>query len=365
MSLVLNVALASNRDGRLELVATSIDEAGPHAVWHAWQTTPSGSWTGWHLLGRPGEPAGYDPPAVIRTGDGCLDVVLITSEAQVWHRRQTEPNNGWSRWQSLGRPAGHIPHGDAGAAPALAVNAAGRLEIFVIVEEGVWHAAQQPGPVWSAWSSLGRPGGLGCESLAVEASVDGRLELFALAFHPPTVTREAIWHRSQRATGGWSDWSSLGTPTADVRPGGPTLFRSPDGRLELLTVASDGAVWHRRQEAPGGQWSDWSSLGSQAGGFADVASLAVCPTADGWPLLVAATNNDTDLWQRRQTPDDDWLPWSPIATPATRPTERPTLAANADGRLELFVRTDIKEWYQLSQMTPDGPWSAGQRWPDP
>jgi hypothetical protein len=78
-------------------------------------------------------------------------------EATVWHRRQTTPNDGWSSWQSLGVPGGHNPKASPGV-PALGVNAAGRLEVLVVVEDQVWHAAQQPGPVWSAWSSMGQPG---------------------------------------------------------------------------------------------------------------------------------------------------------------------------------------------------------------
>jgi hypothetical protein len=159
MSLVTGIALDANQDRLLELVATSLDKAGgPDALWHAWQT-PTGDWTGWHQFGRPGEPAGYNPPTIARTGDGYLQIVVITTiEATVWHRRQTVRNDGWSPWQSLGRPGGDKPKSSPGV-PVLGVNSAGRLEVFVVVEDQVWHAAQQPGSTWSAWSSMGQPGG--------------------------------------------------------------------------------------------------------------------------------------------------------------------------------------------------------------
>jgi hypothetical protein len=367
MSIVLGVALDANQDGRLELVTTSMekDSRDAEAIWHAWQTAPNGSWTGWHLLGRPGGDTGYSQPAMTRNGDGCLDVVVTTVDAIVWHRRQTTSNNGWSPWQSLGRPGGHEPKFNPGVAPALGINAAGHLEVFVIVEDRVWHAAEQPGRIWSEWSSLGQPGGQDPEALAVKANADGRLELFTTGIRAGD--RQAVWHRWQRAAGGWSDWSSLGTPVPGIRPGVPTLFRHPDGCLELFIVASDGALWRRRQHIPGGGWSDWSSLGSPDGGFSDLCDVGVGATADGRPLVVAMPGEGTDVWQREQSlRGDDWSPWASITTPATTPVQEARLASNADRRLELFLRTEgMPSVYQLSQTTPKGPWSPGRHWPSP
>jgi hypothetical protein len=364
--LVTGIALEVNEDGRLELIATSLDkDGGPDAVWHAWQTSPSGDWTSWHRFGRPGEPASYMPPTIARNGDGCLEVVLITDKAVVWHRRQSAPNDGWSHWQSLGPPAGHEV-GNLGAL-ALAVSAAGRLEAFAVVEDRMWHAVQRPGLAWSAWSPMGKPGSDIPGDPVVAMNADGRLELFTLGESVgPTGDTNAhvIWHRWQRASGRWSGWSSLGTPAADVPPGESTVFINSMGCLELFTLAGDGAVWHRRQRTPGGGWSDWSSLGSKAGGFTD-GDLAVGETADGGMLLVATTRNDTDVWQRQQRADGHWSPWSLIATPATEITQTPTLVSNADARLELFVRTvGTEKLYQLSQMS-NGSWSPGRQWPPP
>jgi hypothetical protein len=65
MSLVAGIALDANQDRRLELTAISLDKAGGlDAVWHAWQA-PTGAWGGWHEFGRPGEPAGYNPPRLL------------------------------------------------------------------------------------------------------------------------------------------------------------------------------------------------------------------------------------------------------------------------------------------------------------
>jgi hypothetical protein len=363
---LFSLAVGSNQDGRLELVASAGElNTGDHALWHAWQLSADGEWSSWHPFGRPGDPTAYHRPAIVRNDDGCLEVVVSTIGGEVWHRRQAAPNQGWSQWQNLGRPSGHE---FAISPPALGVNASGRPEAFVEEEDQVWHASQQAGLAWSAWSSLGQPASDSPTFHAVASNPEDGLELFTLG----TVrgvsddTPRAIWHRGQRASGEWSPWSSLGAPAADALPGTPEVFQHPDGRLELFTMARDGAVWHRRRSAPGGSCSAWTSLGSAAGGFDRFRSLDVGATVDGRPLVVATTGrNLSDVWQRRLTTADDWSPWSPIATPATFLSD-PTLASHGDGRLELVVRAmNGRAFCQLRQTTPNGSWSPGRLWPSP
>jgi hypothetical protein len=259
----------------------------------------------------------------VRNGDGCLEVVVSTIGGEVWHRRQAAPNQGWSEWQNLGRPSGQE---FAISPPALGVNASGRPEAFVEEEDQVWHASQQVGLAWSAWSSLGQPASDSPSFHAVAANPEDGLELFTLGTIRGVTddTPRAIWHRGQRASGEWSPWSSLGAPAADALPGMPEVFRHPDGRLELFTMARDGAVWHRRQSAPGGSWSAWSSLGSAAGGFDRFRSLDVGATVDGRPLVVATTGgNASDVWQRHLTTADNWsLVRSATVTQESRPDKK-------------------------------------------
>jgi acylphosphatase len=40
-------AVTNNADGRLEVLARGTDDA----LWHVWQTAPSGDWSGWASLG--------------------------------------------------------------------------------------------------------------------------------------------------------------------------------------------------------------------------------------------------------------------------------------------------------------------------
>jgi hypothetical protein len=366
VSEIQEFALAANRDGRLEVVATMADPAGFGGdVWHAWQTAPNGSWTSWHPFDRPGR--GATAPAIARNADGRLEVVVVGGDQALWHRWQTTANNGWSAWQSLGHPDARLPIGFL----VLARNADGRLEFVVPASNDVgdqrdlWHRWQTaPNNGWSGWASLGAPPDDFLGPLAVESNADGRLELFA----PEAFAGgdQEVWHRWQRAPGGqWVAWSSLGSPGGgEFVTSVPVVGRNADGRLELFVVAGDGAVWHRWQTAPNNGWSAWSSLGSQGGGFAD---LGVGRNADGRLELFATLQHGSDLWRRCQSaPNNGWVPWENRGSVAAGTIQGPTLASNADGRLVLFLRTpDNGGLYQLTQKSPNGDWDLGHSWPPP
>lgn len=65
-------------------------------------------------------------PVVGRNQDGRLEVFIVGQNGQLYQRFQTSPNNGWNdRWESLGGSW------DASSYPSVANNADGRLEIFI------------------------------------------------------------------------------------------------------------------------------------------------------------------------------------------------------------------------------------------
>jgi hypothetical protein len=317
---VTGIAAATNKDGRLALVATAGITGTRDAVWQLEELNS----TGWSLLE---EWLGGDPkdswegparPAVAANADGRFEVVAIGTDAKtgkIWHARQdsTAPG-GWSGWKSLGTPPGQRT---VETPPALARNKNGRLELF-IVDKGsaVWHRWQEQagGDRWAAWHSLNKPGQhLKIKgSLAVTQNKDGRLELFV------TASDGAVWHiwQDPRAPGGWSGWQSLKSPSGPsgqiAVSGPPAAVQNQDGRLELFVTAKDGAVWHLRQDptAPGG-WSGWELVGRQGAGFIEVAA-AVRPTG---PLVLFAIGDPSggvtyDLWSReRAGPTNAWRPW--------------------------------------------------------
>jgi hypothetical protein len=370
---VTSVALGKNQDGRLELVGTSRDDGSRDTVWHAWQETPSGDWTGWHRFGKPGRGDLLTQPTTIQhASDGRLEVFVIGADDALWDRWQTAMNNGWSDLSRLGKPQNQA----VTRSPVVGFLPDGRLTAFVTAGGKVWQTSEQLAQIataWETWSPLGQPGGGQAGDLAVATNPDGRLQLFTPELDHDGAAR-AMWYRYQTAPGSehWSEWKSLGKPAAQNRPDLPVVSASVDGRLVLLAIADDGAVWHRTQQTAGDPdaWTPWTSLGSKEDGFWDV---GVAMDATGRLVLVATTHSNR-LWHTAQTTPGamTWRPWESLSTlpvplaDVTDPTLRnPTLRLNSDGRMELFVMT-VGGLYQLRAIA-QGDWGnpLGRLWPDP
>ncbi len=226
------LAVGSNQDGRLEVFATSAQDK---SLWHIWQVAPNNGWSGWSPLGGQ-----IDLLAVANDKDGRLEIFARGMDLALWHIWQIAPNNGWSGWASLGGQIDLL---------AVANNQDGRIEVFARgMDRALWHIWQvAPNNGWSGWASLG---GI-IDLLAVGSNQDGRLEVFARG------TDRALWHIWQIApNNGWSSWDTLGG-IIDILAVG----RNQDGRLEPLVRGTDQALWHIWQVAPNNGWSGWSSLG--------------------------------------------------------------------------------------------------------
>jgi hypothetical protein len=247
------LAVGQNQDDRQEVFA--ITSVG--TLQHIWQTTPNGGWSAWADLGSPSVASLTSVLTVGQNLDGRLEVFTITADGALWHLWQTTPNGAWSGWDVLGAPPG-LTLGEL----AVARNQDGRLEVFAITSGALWHRWQMtPGGSWDAWSSLSTPPGVtSLGSPAVGHNADGRLEVMV------TGSNDAIWHIWQTSAGGaWSGWESLGGESR----GGLAIGQNADGRLEVFSTednaALSDAVWHRWQTSPNGGWVfvsvDWQSLG--------------------------------------------------------------------------------------------------------
>jgi hypothetical protein len=245
-----------NKDGRLQVFALGDDEK----VWTTAQTVPGATaWDGWAGLGSPGPNVKVLNVAAATNTDGRIEIALSGGEPtssefglknpRVWIASQPLPNTSapWSSWSDLGHPIG----GTGIPIPKLARNADGRLELFAAGLAGqLWHRWQSgpgKGP-WSAWASLGAPGtGEWLMSpLAVAMSGDGRLQAFGLGLRGAgqAMSQEIrhIWQT--KPSNGWSAWGGLGSP-----PGRTVQWmwstRRHDGRLELFALAAeDKTLWH-------------------------------------------------------------------------------------------------------------------------
>jgi hypothetical protein len=116
-------------------------------------------------------------PAVASNKDGRLELFAIGGDGRLHGLAQTAPNQGWpSAWKDWGDLPKEGPHGDLG----LGRNQDGRLEIFVRPANGeILHTWQTTagGTLRGEWSSLG---GAFVRGPRVGNNQDGRLELFAL-----------------------------------------------------------------------------------------------------------------------------------------------------------------------------------------
>ena len=322
-------AVASNRDGRLEVFRT--DAGG--GVLNIWQLVPNGGWSGWSGLG--GRLAGQ--PVVTTNLDGRLELFGVDSSGRLTHSWQVAPGSVWSGWVPLG---GQV----SGNRFSVFANGDGRLEIFAVGSDGVVRHSWQlsAGSGWSAWFDAGGP--VGVQGISSIRQPDGRAVVVAV-----DDAGRARRLSQTVAGGGWGTWELAG---ADVS-GTPGFGINPDGRLELFVANGAGTLFHQWQTTPGGGWS--SALAVLAGGF-DPANLAVGRNADGRleVFSAGASNAVAHVWQAA-TPTG----WSGLASlgSAVAPI---SVKANPDGRLELFSPLGrTHDW----QVAPNGGWSGW--WPLP
>jgi len=127
-------AVGRNADGRLEVFAAGSDGA----IWHTWQVAANNGWVG-HWASRATPQAGVTlrNPAVASNKDGRLELIALGSDNNVWHTWQVAANNGWvGHWVSrggIGQPYGILHIG---------TNLDGRLEVFLWTNSGLWHTYQ-------------------------------------------------------------------------------------------------------------------------------------------------------------------------------------------------------------------------------
>lgn len=242
------VTVANNKDGRLEVFGVGSD----HQLHHAWQTAPNNGWTAWAGLGAPAPGISIGDPRVVRNADGRLEVFLLANDQKIWHIWQTSPNGGWSGWFSLGGPAASISNG----APFVGNNADGRIEVFTTGADGaiyhIWQTAPSNG--WSSWAELLAPlpgiqfFGLG----AVTNNGDGRFQLFFVA------SDGALWTIAQSSpSNGWGPVRFLdGAPPGEAINGDqiPAAALNANGDLAAFVVGADNSVWQITQGSPGGPW---------------------------------------------------------------------------------------------------------------
>lgn len=133
--------VVTNCDGRAEAFTVG---SGNH-LYHAWQTSPGGSWTGWYSLGGI---LIYSQIGAVVNSDCHVEAFGIGADHAMWHIWQTNAGSGpWSNWASL--------NGDFGAGPSQAYIAVGNVAYLVVEQPDVypWYCAHQTVPSSGPWTT--------------------------------------------------------------------------------------------------------------------------------------------------------------------------------------------------------------------
>lgn len=195
------VTAARSGDGRIE--AFVIDSQA--SLWNIRQTAPGGAYSGLNAFGNPGVPLD-DRPAVARSADGRLELFVRGQDNRLYHQWETAVGTfSWSGWNSFDvgtmPPSGFVDH------PVVAASADGRLELFLTGGDGnlyhSWQTAASNG--WSNWTNEGTDGGGFTDAApGLARNGDGRLQVFEVA-------RDGnLYHKWQTvASNGWGPWTLL------------------------------------------------------------------------------------------------------------------------------------------------------------
>jgi hypothetical protein len=102
----------------------------------------------WHNWGRLGKPDGrphLNHIAVARNQDGRQEVFAVDTQCALWQIWQTAPNNGWSHWESRGKPTVEgieLSSPTVGRSLVVRANRDGRLAVFVIASRSPYSVEQ-------------------------------------------------------------------------------------------------------------------------------------------------------------------------------------------------------------------------------
>lgn len=248
------------------------------------------------------------------------------------------------------------------AAPAVALNQDGRVELLACLFTGRVHRAFQTALNSDSYSSMEElRGGRVFGRVAAIRNLAGKIEIFVVSGDRfPTSPLMHRWQHDPNTTDAsrWSEWDNKGGDLASD----PTAGANHDGRLEVFAVHTDGDV-HRifqRYFAFGGApWSGWERL-NRGPSFNGRFTGRVSVSNDGaGKMHVLARDTLGLVWMNNQTsPGGGWSGWSWAGFFSAGD---PVIATNSDGRLEMFVEgpRDHRIWHRW-QTRVGGGWSGWQ-----
>ncbi|HKR51258.1 MAG TPA: hypothetical protein VJT72_17065 [Pseudonocardiaceae bacterium] len=171
------------------------------------------------------------------------------------------------------------------------------------------------------------------------------------------------------ASDGSSYWgpsiSGFGAGAGGVFAGYPRVGQNADGRIEVYVVNESGVLLQKVQVSPNCRssvdsdcWTPWRPFSTGLPAIL-VHSPTVARNADGRLEVLAVTRDDSRIWRRWQiTPNGPWSAWTDFGAAAGR---QPSIGVNDDGRLDVVALQPggVAIWHR-QQITPGGGWTGWQ-----
>ncbi|SAK96278.1 hypothetical protein AWB81_05371 [Caballeronia arationis] len=251
VALADRLAAGIDQDGRQTVFVTGSDGN----LWLIGQTAQNGAWSPWQALGRPA-PGIRDADRLARASnaDGRQELCAIGQDDALWHLWQITPNGAWSGWASLGKPRDAFDGSEPPKArdlsqPLLQQNADGHLDVLAPGSGAFcnrWQETWSGGAdkvVWrhQGWNAEAGPrADIGIAWMETAVDFDKRLTVLAIA------TDGALWStRTIDTPPFWNAWESLGSPPPKLRGNDlMALGVNADKHLEVFAIGQDGALWH-------------------------------------------------------------------------------------------------------------------------
>lgn len=247
-------------------------------------------------------------PEVVAHPNGNLEIFACGRHDRHLYYRQRLSNGTFTNW--LDR------NGTCASAPSAAVDASGRLYVFVRgTNHELWYRRRDTSGAWTDWLSLG---GfiIGRPAVALDTA-SNRLVVFARG------SDHALYFRVQSGLG-FLGWGGLGGELLDD----PVAARRGNGRVDVFVRGDDYTLW----KVPGNNDGSFTSGNFQSQSLQIEGRPALNLQSNGILEMVVRTVGD-QLWHR--APSSFGLLSNQSVSVGTH---SPAAAANQDGRIQAFRR---------------------------
>lgn len=193
----------------------------------------------------------------------------------------------------------------------------------------------------------------------VAPSGDGRLELFAFGLQDGR-----LWHAWQAQwsnSSDWYGWCDMGLPGSFPA----TVGANGDGTLVLAAGNEFSQLSYASQTAWSNGWSAWTALPSVPGGGDDAAGVAA--NADGRLQLFLVGTTGGHLYRIGQVSwSNGWSGWQDHGAPSGAELYGPvTAACSGDGRIEVFAIDSNGSMWNVRQTAPSSAYSGWNAYGNP